>query len=35
MSEEIKELLNENDMFAKYNNIRLTVVRKGYARQRW
>ena len=31
MSEKIKELLNENDMFAKYNNIRLTVVKKGYA----
>ena len=31
MNEKVKELLNENDMFAKHNNIRLTVVREGYA----
>ncbi len=31
MNERIKKLLNENDMFAKHNNIRLTVVREGYA----
>ena len=31
MHEKIKELLNENDKFAKHNNIRVVTVKKGYA----
>ncbi len=31
MQEKIKRLLNENDRFAKHNNIKLTEVGEGYA----
>ncbi len=31
MHEKIKDLLNENDRFAKHNNIRVVDVKEGYA----